>query len=130
MYKTASIMSLLTLIVSLVVLGLVSTGCGGGGSSNATLTGTLINPSGSADAGYTVTAKSGTSTIGTGTASSAGVFSITAVPGAVLGTTVTLYFTDASGNAVGSVTETVNPASVVGNTINFGTITAGLPVSG
>jgi hypothetical protein len=131
MSNKASIMSVLTLIISLVVIGLVSTGCGGGGGPTTfTLIGTAVSPSNPAtpEADYTITVNNG---LATGTTSGAGTFSI-AVPSGVIGVanpSVTLTFHDASGNLVGTQVIPISSGEISGTTINLGDVSVGPPTS-
>jgi hypothetical protein len=129
MSNKASIMSVLTLIISLVVIGLVSTGCGGGGGpASYTLIGTAVSPSNPAtpDAGYAVT-DGLTST----TTSGAGTFSLV-VPSSIVGVpspSVTLVFHDPNGNLVGTETVAITSGEISGSTINLGDVQVGPPTS-
>lgn len=130
MSNKASIMSVLTLIISLVVIGLVSTGCGGGGGpATYTLSGTAVQPGTSTPNlnTYTVNVDNGLAT-----GSSVAGHITAAVPSTIItsnGATITLTFTDAGGNLVGTQTVTVTGANLSGNTINLGNVPVGPPTS-
>jgi hypothetical protein len=118
-------MSVLTLIVSLVVIGLVTTGCGGGGSTvaNVNLTGTALSTTGTPQGNYKVVLDNGLGTAYTN--GTTGAFTISVPPSSlfsVTSPTVTLYFYDTTGASVGSQTITITPAMVSGDTISLGDI--------
>jgi len=130
MSNKASIMSVLTLIISLVVIGLVSTGCGGGGGpATFTLSGTAVLPGTSTPNlnTYTVNVDNGLSS-----GSSVGGHITAAVPSSIItsnGATITLAFTDSNGAPSGTATVTVTGANLNGNTINLGNVPVGPPTS-
>jgi hypothetical protein len=134
MSNKASIMSVLTLIISLVVIGLVSTGCGGGGSpSTYTLIGTAVSPNNAAvpAAGYTVKVSVNGILVATTTTAGNGAFS-TPVPAGIVGANnpnVTLTFDDPSGNQVAVVPETITAGEISGTTINLGDVPVGPPTN-
>ena len=134
MSNKASIMSVLTLVISLVVIGLVSTGCGGGGSpSTYTLIGTAVSPSNPATpaAGYTIKVSVNGIIVATTSTAGDGDFS-TPVPAGIVGSNnanVTLTFFDPSGNQVAVVPETITAGEISGTTINLGDVSVGPPTN-
>jgi hypothetical protein len=131
MSNKASIMSVLTLVISLVVIGLVSTGCGGGGGPTTyTLVGTVVNPANAAvtEANYGINVNNG---LATGTSGASGAFSIP-IPGSVIGVptpSITLTFTYPNGGLDGNVTIPITGGMINGTTINLGDVPAGPPTT-